>query len=331
MTKSKIKKSWENDRSDIHSPEGIEDLKNSLKNSLKNFYCGIAEAMWRYEGFEDDEKFKDLVDMSRDTVPEKFLLRNGECVQFKMGDKLHILPLVFQGGVNIYGQMNEWSPVPVGYQESARATYSAEITKIRDMKLNLENSVIWRNNRFGQGDWPIIDNMVNLLVDNMLTVNQLQLIARAPFVFNVSEDNLLSAKNFFLDICNFRPAIYINSLGEKPTPVVELVNSKIDPALFEIYDRWECNLLENLGFPCVPITKRAQQTVSEVQSNDDKIFIRRQEKLHQRERACERSNQIFGTHLKVVSVIDEQNQKAAEMLEGVQDRMNGGDDDDVSV
>jgi len=80
---------------------------------------------------------------------------------------------------------------------------------------------------------------------------------------------------------------------------------KIDPALFELYDRFECQILEYIGFPCVPITKRAQQSVGEVQSNDSKIFVRRMEKLNQRIKACERINNMFGTELNVVSVVDE--------------------------
>ena len=147
--------------------------------------------------------------------------------------------------------------------------------------------------------------MVAELVDNVLTMNQLQLIAKSPFVFNVTEDNMLTAKNFFLAMCEDRPAIFTNSNGERPMPVVESTQMMIDPALFELYDRFECQILEYIGFPCVPITKRAQQSVSEVQSNDSKIYVRRMEKLNQRIKACERINSMFGTDLSVVSVVDE--------------------------
>ena len=98
-------------------------------------------------------------------------------------------------------------------------------------------------------------------------------------------------------------------MGERTLPVTEQTNVKIDPALFELFDRFECQILEYLGFPCVPITKRAQQTVSEVQSNDDKIRLRRMEKLNQRQKACERINQLFGTSIRCVSVIDEYNEQ----------------------
>ena len=72
-------------------------------------------------------------------------------------------------------------------------------------------------------------------------------------------------------------------------------------------------MLEYIGFPCVPITKRAQQSVSEVQSNDAKIYMRRQEKLRQRQMAVDRLNRMFGTSLSVVSVIDELQEKTMEV------------------
>ena len=55
----------------------------------------------------------------------------------------------------------------------------------------------------------------------------------------------------------------------------------------------------------MPITKRAQQTMFEVQSNDDKIRIRRLEKYNQRKNAVDRINEMFGTDMEVYSVIDQ--------------------------
>ena len=43
----------------------------------------------------------------------------------------------------------------------------------------------------------------------------------------------------------------------------------------------------------------------EVQSNDDKIRIRRLEKYNQRKNAVDRINEMFGTDMEVYSVIDQ--------------------------
>ena len=302
---AKINKSWEKTRVDVHSPNGVQELRRNVKWGLMRKYMGIAESMYRYEGL-DDPVFEDMNIMSRDQVPEKFLMRNGSCVWFrdKKTGQIHCLPYVADTGINMYGNPSGWYPVPVGWDDTKRGMNPA-IDRIRDTRLDATDSVLMNNDIFAGNDYAFIESMVNELVDNILTTNQLQLIAKAPFVFNVTEDNLLSAKNFFLAMCEDRPAIFVSAYGDKPQPVLESTQMKIDPALFEIFDRFECQILEYLGFPCVPITKRAQQTVSEVQSNDGKIYTRRQEKLKQRSNACDRINAMFGTSLRCVSVIDE--------------------------
>lgn len=309
---SKINKSWERTRSDTHSPPGVETLRRDVKYGLMRKYIGLAETMFRYDGL-DDPKFKDMSIMSQDTVPEIFLFRNGECVWFENHGAIHCLPMVQDNAINIYGKPSGWYPVPVGWTDNLRGDPAMkDIVEMRDTLLNAENSVVMRNDLFGGNDIAFVEAMVNELVDNVMTMNQLQLIAKCPFVFNVTEDNLLSAKNYFLALSSDKPAIFTNANGERPVPVVEVTNNKIDPALFELFDRFECQILEYLGFPCVPITKRAQQSVSEVQSNDAKIALRRREKLRQREMAVDRINEMFGTSLSVVSVIDEL-QEDAEM------------------
>lgn len=316
---NKISKSWEKMRDEVHSPEGVEDLRREVRRGLTKKYIGIAESMFSYEGL-DDPMFEDMQVMSQDTVPEVFLMKNGQCVWFKMADQVHCLPMTTTGGVNIYGKMSKWYPVPVGYTDNKKGTYSKEIEEVRNTELDTSNSVVMRNDLFGGNDEQFILKMVEELVDNTLTMNQLQLIAKCPFVFNVTEDNLLSAKNFFLAMSTDKPAIFTNSLGEKPNAVTENTQVTIDPALFELFDRFECQILEYIGFPCVPITKRAQQSVSEVQSNGDKIYARRMEKWNQRQKACDRINKMFGASLSCISNVDNA------IITGTDDSYSNGND-----
>ena len=301
----KMNPSWEKIREDIHSPPGVEQLKKSVKAGLTRKYAGIIESMFRFE-FESPE-FEDMRVMSQDTAPEKFLYRNGECVFFKdeATGQIHCLPLVMNGGINIYGRMTAWHPVPVGYSDNLAGTYSEEVERIRNTLLTAENSVVMKNDMFGKGDFDYVDNMVNELVDNVLTMNQLQLLASMPYVFNVTEDNVLTAKNFFLAVAEHRPAIFTNALGDKVIPAIEKTDVKIDPALFELFDRFECQLLESVGFPCVPITKRAQQSAAEVESHEEMVFGKRQERLRLRKVACERMEKMWGVKVNVISVLDE--------------------------
>jgi hypothetical protein len=302
---TKLNKSWEKQREGTHSPRGVEDLRKNLKAGLRSFYGGIAESMWRYEGMEDDERFDTMLEMSRDTVPEKFLYKHGQSVFFEFRGQIQNLPFKMESvGINLYGNPVQWSPVPIGW-DAHRRGQNPIADEVRDLKLDWNNSVIIRNDLFGTSEFTYVNQLIDELVDNTLTMNQLQLLAKSPYVFNVTEDNVLSAKNFFLALSNDEPAIFINYNGERPIPTTELTEAKIDPALFELYDRFECQLLEYIGFPCVPITKRAQQSVAEVESHEMKIYARRQEKLRMREKAIERLNKMFDTNVKVVSVVDE--------------------------
>lgn len=294
--------SWEKPRDgEIHSPAGVEKLKENIKWGLLKKYVGLAETMFKHE--IDDPLTEDMRAMSRDELPEKYLMRNGACVWFMYAGQLHCLPFAETGELNLYGKPVSWHPVPYAYQVERDRGKNPVFDAIYDLELDLSNSVIMRNDIFSGSDYVFIESMVDELVDNVLTTNQLQLLAKMPYVWKVSENNLLTAKNIMLALCENKPAIFLNAEGDN-VDLVEQTHVPIDPAIFEIFDRFECLVLEQIGFPCTPITKRAQQSVSEVESNDDKLSARRKEKLWQREKAYERINEMFGVNFRVVSIID---------------------------
>lgn len=319
---SRPEPSWEKSKTKDkpHSPEGVETLRQNFRDGLWRYYTGIAESMWRWD-LRGDE-WTDFKLMTRGRQPEKMLFQNGSCVVFRdpQTDQLHILPYQTESkSVSIYGEITEWHPVPVGWTDRPDGRYSDVMSRLMNLKLNAENSVIICNDLHGQGDVPMITSVITCLVDNLLTANQLQLLAKSPFIFNVTEDNLMAAKQFFLALSTDRPAIFVNRMmDDKPIPQTESLSVQIDPSIFELYDRWDCQALTYLGYPCVPITKRAQQTVSEVQSNDSRIYTRRQEKLRQRELACDLMKEILGADVSVESVIDAREEQAMRDAQGTE-------------
>lgn len=319
----KCKGSWEDpsNRSPFSAP-GIEELRTNVKYGLMKKYYGIAQSMWRWT-FGDE--FQDMQYMDRDVEPERTLFRNGEVVVFRdpRTDQCHILPLTYDGGINIYGFFNSWHPVPVGWDESKRDQYDPHIADLMAMSLNADTSVIIRNDRFGTGDQAYIDQMITELVECVLTDNQLILLSRMPIVFEITQDNLLSAKNIYLQLASGAPVTYRNLSGEKVDYVIP-TGITIDTGLFELFDRFECQILDYLGIDCVPITKRAQQTVSEVSSNADKIALRREEKKRERESACERMSKILGVKVTCECMIDI-------MQDQMMEQMTGGEEDDIDM
>ena len=300
----KINPSWKQERGSIHSPEGVKDLRRELKDALVRKYCGLAENMWKYN-FEDFPQFEDMLLMTRDDQPEKTLMQNGIGVWFALNGQWQFLPCVMNSEINIYGNPVGWSPIPVGYVDSIDRGKSPIRDSIRDMKLDATNSVLMKDNLYGRSDYSVICKAVDALVDNYLTINQLTLLAKSPYVFRVGPDNILDAKNFFLALAEDKPAIFKWNSVEELTAVTESTGVTIDTGLFDVLRQWENMLLEQLGIPGSQKTqKRAQQTVDEVNMGEDMTSLRRKEKYKYRKLAIDRLNEMAGTNVEVISVID---------------------------
>ena len=300
----KITPSWNQEKGSIHSPEGVKDLRRELKDALVRKYCGLAENMWKYN-FEDFPQFEDMLLMTRDDQPEKTLMQNGIGVWFELNGQWQFLPCVMNSEINIYGNPVGWSPIPVGYVDSIDRGKSPIRDSIRDMKLDATNSVLMKDNLYGRSDYSVICKAVDALVDNYLTINQLTLLAKSPYVFRVGPDNILDAKNFFLALAEDKPAIFKWNSVEELTAVTESTGVTIDTGLFDVLRQWENMLLEQLGIPGSQKTqKRAQQTVDEVNMGEDMTSLRRKEKYKYRKLAIDRLNEMAGTDVEVISVID---------------------------
>ena len=317
-----LNKSWETPRgNEMHSPAGVKELRGALKDALVRKYCGIAESMFKWNF---PEEFSDMQLMSRGDEPEKTLLRNGIGVFFKLHDQVHFLPVIYDGTINIYGNPTTYRVMPVGW-ESTPTGVNPEVDKIREMVFDVDNSVIMRDNLFGRSDYQIIDKACSALVDTMLTLNQLVLLAKSPYIFRVTDDNKLDAKNFFLALSQDYPAIFRRSgMGEEVEDITEETGSEIDTGLFDVYRQWENILLEQLGVPgSQPTQKRAQQTEAEVTLGDDMVSIRRKEKYRMREQACDRMKELWGISVSVESLIDTQADE--EEMETGGEKENGND------
>lgn len=289
----------------LHSVEGAEALKNTLRTALTNRYRTIAESMFVWTL---DDNFSDMLSMTHNEIPERFLFDGGKCCTFRYADQLYFARVGAETSINIYGNAETWMPTVVGTSPASN--------RINQLKLDRSDSVIVYNNKTGTGDSAVIAKFVEMLIDNIVTMNQLQILARSPYIFRINKDNLLTVKNFYLNLAEGRPVMYLEkSIGDEIKNVLERSDVKIDPSLFELYDRIECLLMEQLGLECVPITKRAQQSIAEVESNHEKIFLVKQDKLEQRQKACEEINAIYGCNISVKSALDQLDETFIEQYE----------------
>lgn len=322
----KINPSWERERESIHSPEGVKDLRRELKDALVRKYCGLAENMWKYN-FEDFPEFEDMLLMTRDDQPEKTLMQNGIGVWFEINGQWQFLPCVMNAEINIYGNPVGWSPIPVGYVDAIDRGKSPVRDRIRDMKLDATNSVLMKDSLYGRSDYAVICKAVDALVDDYLTINQLTLLSKSPYVFRVGPDNILDAKNYFLALAEDKPAIFKYNSVEELTAVTEQTGVTIDTGLFDVLRQWENMLLEQLGIPGSQKTqKRAQQTVDEVNMGEDMTSLRRKEKYKYRKLAIDRLNRMAGTSVEVISVIDSEVDNREMEGSETEDAMGGEED-----
>lgn len=323
-----INPSWDRiDKNAIHSPAGVQELRRELKDALIRKYTGMAENLFQYN-FDEFPQFEDMLLMTRDDEPEKTLMRNGQGAWFELNGQWMFLPVVFNSEINIFGNPVGWSPVPVGYVDGIDRGKSPARDRIRDMKLDATNSVLMKDNLFGRSDYSIIVKAVDALVDNYLTLNQLSLLAKSPFVFRVGPDNILDAKNYFLALSEDKPAIFKYNSVEELTAVTEQTNVTIDTGLFDVIRQWENMLLEQLGIPGSQKTqKRAQQSVDEVNMGEDMTSMRRKEKFKYRKLAIDRLNRMAGTNVEVISVIDSEMDNKE--MEGSEDKESMGGEQDV--
>lgn len=311
MSKNKkINPSWERTGGKkAHSPEGVKAIREAVRYALVKKYSLVAQSMWRYE-FNPPERFEDFKVLSEGLEPERILARNGYGIWFESsGGQMLFLPGVMdEKGVNIYGRPVAYHPVPVGWYEGKEV--GAEVSQLMDRTLVVgENCVVMKNDLFGTGDMEIIEQSVNMLVDCVLTLNQLVLLSRSPMIFRVSTDTELTAHNLFKSIANLEPVVYVDKEYEEGKPIVEPVTIRMDTGLMDVMDRFESELLDSLGVNNVPVNKRAQMSVNETTSNNDKIQLVREAKFKQRQMAIDQMNKLFNLNCTVHSVIDEMNKE----------------------
>lgn len=330
MSKSKLNKSWERADGKAHSPEGVKELREAVRSALYKKYAILAQAMWSYD-LEPKERFEDMVIMSEGLEPERILCKNGEGDWFELNGQMFFLPSVMIDGVNIYGKPVARHPVPIGWYEGKQV--STEVAKLMQLRLVPgENSVHMKNDKFGEGDLNLIRKMVDCLVDSVLTINQLVLLARSPMVWRINSDTNLTAKNLFKKIAECEPVAYVDKDFADDKPIMEAMPTNgIDTSIFDAMDRFESVLLDSLGINNQPINKRAQMSVSETMSNDDKIQLIRRSKFAERQRAVEQLNKLFGLNVVVHDVIEEMNQEQARQEAVMQPGPGKEDDSDAEA
>ena len=249
-------------------------------------YLNRLQSMFKYEGLPDSIPQKWL---------EHYLLVNGSCIFCMDGDDL----IVTTGG---WGGLPDRYYIPTEYivsnpyvKESTRKTYTIG-----------EDCVLIRNDVYAQGIMPLLSRYCSQLVENDITMNVADILARATLTITALTAKDKASVELWLK--RLRDG-EIGAIGELPAmtgnqdrsvniqPFQSTASTLTD--LIEYHQYLKAGLFNELGLNSNYNMKRESINSNESQLNDDMLHPLIDEMLKMRREALEEVNEMFGTNITV--------------------------------
>lgn len=260
--------------------------KGAAVNSYVLYYLARLQSMFKYEGLPDTIPAKWL---------EHYLLVNGSCVFVMDGDDL----IVTTGG---WGGLPDRYYIPTEYivsnpyvKEETRKTYTIG-----------EDCVLARNDVYAQGIMPLLMRYCSQLVENDVTMNVADILARATLTITALTDtDRQSVEQWFKKIRKGE----LGAIGELPAmagnqdrsvniqPFQSTASTLTD--LIEYHQYLKAGLYNELGLNSNYNMKRESINSNESQLNDDMLHPLIDDMLKMRREALEQVNEMFGTNITV--------------------------------
>ena len=260
--------------------------KGELCNSYIQYYLARLQSMFKYDGLPDSIPQKWL---------EHYLLVNGSCVFIMDGDDL----IVTTGG---WGGLPNRYYIPQNYivsnpyvKEETRRTYTLD-----------EDCVLIRNDVYAQGIMPMLQKYCSQLVENDITMNVADILARATLTITA----LTNKDRESVEQCLKRIRKgELSAIGELPAmagnqertvniqPFQSTASTLTD--LIEYHQYLKAGLFNELGLNSNYNMKRESINSNESQLNDDMLHPLIDDMLAMRKEALEKVNEMFGTNITV--------------------------------
>lgn len=260
--------------------------KGYLFDSYIFYYLARLQSMFKYDGLPDTIPAKWL---------EHYLLVNGQCVFIKDGDDL----IVTTGGM---GGLPDRYYIPTQYivsnpyvKQETRKTYTIG-----------EDCILARNDTYSQGLIPLLSRYCSQLVENEVTFNTADILARAMLTITATDTQ--SKESVELWFKRLRKGD-IGAIGELPsmvgnqdrsinvTPFQSVASTLTD--LIEYHQYLKAGLYNELGLNSNYNMKRESINSNESQLNDDMLHPLIDDMLEMRKEFCEEVNKMFGTNISV--------------------------------
>lgn len=224
----------------------------------------------------------------------KTLYEKGTCLFFKDSSVGYLaLPAVANNGLNVYFKPTKFRAIGNGYNKEYDTT----------------NSVLIRYNKLKKPLKPIIDYYCGKLADIELAKDLNRDATKTTYVFECTEDTVLSAKNHFKKIRASEPVIFKNkSRGEADygVTVQQTGANFMCDVLEDDYHNYEARILTLLGLDNYVEDKKERVQSAEVESNQEYIISSFRSTLLTLQEDIEKVNKMFNLDLVVDYVRDNQ-------------------------
>lgn len=266
--------------------------KSEMLQSYILYYLARLQSMFIYDGLPDSIPQKWL---------EHYLMCNGNCIVTEVDGVLY----AFTGGqcevANAYyipkGYVvaNPWVKTDGG---TLSETYWIESTDQHEA-----NACIIYNDTYSQGLIPMLTKYCSQLVENDITMNLADILARATIAISAADDNIKASAELWLKrlkdgelgIMSDNAFLDQDSLNIRDFKSVAQVLTD----LIEYHQYIKASLYNELGLNSNYNMKRESINSNESQLNDDMLHPLIDDMLKERKEAVERINNMFGTSITV--------------------------------
>ena len=268
--------------------------KTEMLDSYVRYFLARLQCMFKYEGLPDTIPAKWL---------EHYLLCNGNCIIARVNDDLYALT----GGMG-----NDATPyyIPAGYivanpwlktdDGTLSKQYWTETIDINGQH-HEQDAVLIYNDTYSQGLLPLLNRYCSQLVENDISLNIIDILARAVLTASASDDKTKqSAELFFKRIRDghlgviaekaFIEGLHLNEFKDIANCLIPLI---------EYHQYIKASLFNELGLNSNYNMKRESINSNESQLNDDMLHPLIDNMLRERREGIQRVNEFFGTDITV--------------------------------
>lgn len=297
---------WYPEINEKYDFEGKPD-KGMLLSSYIRYYLARLQSMFVYEGLPDSIPAKWL---------ENLLLVNGSCVWIKNGDDLIVTRAGIGGKPDVYYIPTECIVTNPYVKEGVNRTYTRDV-----------DTVLMVNDTYAQGLLSMLKKYCAMLVENEITMNIADQLARATITISAVDDETKASAELWLkrlregNLGIIGEAPFMVGNQDKALNINQLVNvAGTMTDLIEYQQYIKASLYNDLGLQSNYNMKRESINSNESQLNDDMLHPLIDTMLRERQEALEKVNAMFGTNITVDfnsawKINEEEEQLAIEQME----------------